>query len=99
MRVKQLVEWELKGEADLTQENQLQCNSVHHNSHVTWPGIELEPLDEKPTANRLSYGKLSGVGGGLALGWSAVRGFPPMCVQTIRIITLYEVNVTNNNLF
>jgi hypothetical protein len=43
---------ELAGETKVLAENQLQCHSVHHKSHMNWHRIETGP----PT-NRLSYGK------------------------------------------
>jgi hypothetical protein len=50
--VKQSVEWELAGEAEILGENPPQCHFVRHKSHMTWPGLEPGP----PTTNRLSYG-------------------------------------------
>lgn len=43
MNMEQLVEWDLAGEAEAPGENPPQRHSVHHKSHMTWPGIEPKP--------------------------------------------------------
>jgi hypothetical protein len=48
--VEQLVDWRLAGETEVLGEN-----FVHHESHVTLPGLEPGP----PATNRLSYGTAS----------------------------------------
>jgi hypothetical protein len=40
--VEQSVEWELTEETEVPGENLLQCHSVHHKSHMNWPGIGPE---------------------------------------------------------
>jgi hypothetical protein len=40
MGVEQSVEW-LVGETEVLGENLPQCRFVHHNSHMTWSGLEL----------------------------------------------------------
>jgi hypothetical protein len=44
MIVEQWVECELAGESEVFGENLPQCRFVHHKSHMTWPGLELELL-------------------------------------------------------
>jgi hypothetical protein len=39
--VEQLVEWRLAGETEVLVENLPQRHFVHHNFHLTRPGIEL----------------------------------------------------------
>jgi hypothetical protein len=55
MIVEQTVEWELAGETEVLGENLSQYHFVHHNSHVTWPGLE----PGKTATNPLSYGTAS----------------------------------------
>jgi hypothetical protein len=43
MSVEQSVEWEFARETELLGENLPQCHTVHHKSHMTWPGLELGP--------------------------------------------------------
>jgi hypothetical protein len=52
MNVEQSVEWRLAAETEVLGENLPQCNSVHHKSHMTCPGL----VSGKPATNRLSYG-------------------------------------------
>jgi hypothetical protein len=40
MIMEQLVEWKLAGETEVLGENQPQFNSVHHKTHMAWPGVE-----------------------------------------------------------
>jgi hypothetical protein len=54
--VEQLVEWRLAGETEVLRENLQQCHSVHHKSHMTWPGSNPVRRGGKPVTNRLSYG-------------------------------------------
>jgi hypothetical protein len=35
--MKQMVEWELGGEAEVLGEDLTQCNFIHHKSQMTWP--------------------------------------------------------------
>jgi hypothetical protein len=58
MSVEQSAEW-LARETEVTGINLLQCHLVHHNSHLTRPGIEPGPLQWEAT-NRLSYDTASG---------------------------------------
>jgi hypothetical protein len=44
MNVAQLMERELARATEVLQENQPHCLSVHHKSHMIWPGIESGPL-------------------------------------------------------
>jgi hypothetical protein len=37
------VEWNWQGKTEVLGENVSQCQSVHHKSHMDWPGIEPEP--------------------------------------------------------
>jgi hypothetical protein len=41
--VEQLVEWRLAGETEVLGENQPQRHFVHHESHMTRPGLEPGP--------------------------------------------------------
>jgi hypothetical protein len=41
--VEQSVQWEMAGETKVLGGNVPQCHFVHHNSHMTWPGIEPGP--------------------------------------------------------
>jgi hypothetical protein len=41
--VEQLLECELTGETKVLGENLPQCHFVHHESHMTWPGLEPGP--------------------------------------------------------
>jgi hypothetical protein len=41
MNVEQSVEWELEEEAEVLGENLPHCHFVHHETHMTWPGLEL----------------------------------------------------------
>jgi hypothetical protein len=43
MNMEQLMEWELAGETEVLVENLPQCHFDRHESHMTWPGIELGP--------------------------------------------------------
>jgi hypothetical protein len=43
MNVEQSVEWELAGETEVLEESLHQYHSVHHKSHMTWPGLEPGP--------------------------------------------------------
>jgi hypothetical protein len=49
MNMEQLMEWELAKETEVLGENLSQNNSVSRKSHMTWPGIELEPLRQLVT--------------------------------------------------
>jgi hypothetical protein len=59
MSVKQSVEWELTGEAEVFGGNLPQCHFVHHKSHMFWPEFEPGPRCWKPAINSLSYGTVS----------------------------------------
>jgi hypothetical protein len=43
MNAQKLVESKLAGKTEALEENQLYCHTVHHKSHMTWPGIEQSP--------------------------------------------------------
>jgi hypothetical protein len=57
--VEQLAEWILSGETEVFGENLSQCDFVHHESHMTWPGSNTGRRGGKPATNRLSYGMAS----------------------------------------
>jgi hypothetical protein len=54
MNVEQSVEWELAGEIEVLGENLPQRHSVHHKSHMTWPGSNPGRRGGKPATKRLS---------------------------------------------
>jgi hypothetical protein len=56
INVEQSVEWELEGETEVLGENLPQCHFVHHESRMTWPGLNPGRRGGKPAINRLSYG-------------------------------------------
>jgi hypothetical protein len=55
MGMEQSVEWELVGETEVLGENLPRCHFVHHNSHMTWSGIEPGLLLWEAATIRLSY--------------------------------------------
>jgi hypothetical protein len=56
MRMENLVEWELAGEAEVLGEKVPQCRFVHHKSHMTWQGANPGRRGGNPATNRLMYG-------------------------------------------
>jgi hypothetical protein len=43
MNVEQSVVWELAGETEVLGENLNQNHFLHHESYITWPGLEPGP--------------------------------------------------------
>jgi hypothetical protein len=56
MIMEKSVECELEGKTQILGENLPQCHFIHHNSHMTRPGLEHGRRKGKPVTNRLSYG-------------------------------------------